>query len=84
MEEKNKDDVKKEENFDETKTEVFDSEEEVLDNDEELIEDVEAIFDIKVSNIIKNENEYIFEDKNRKVLVRLPREQPYGEYLIRK
>ena len=31
MEEKNKDDVKKEENFDETKTEVFDSEEEVLE-----------------------------------------------------
>ena len=43
MEEKNKDDVKKEENFDETKTEVFDSEEEVLDNDEELIEDPENV-----------------------------------------
>lgn len=53
-------------------------------SDEELIEAVEAIFDIKVSNIIKNENDYIFEDKNRKVLVRLPREQPYGEYLILK
>ena len=29
-------------------------------SDKELIEAVEAIFDIKVSNIIKNENEYIF------------------------
>lgn len=43
MEEKNKDGVKKEENFDETKTEVFDSEEKVLDNDEELIEDPENV-----------------------------------------
>lgn len=44
-------------------------------SDEELIEAVEAVFDIKVSNIIKNENEYIFEDENGGAQVRLPKEQ---------
>ena len=44
-------------------------------SDKELIEAVEAIFDIKVSNVIKNENEYIFENENGEVQVCLPREQ---------